>query len=226
MWVEKNPLPPDFCGEPPCSICYDWADDNGVRMPGMEKFALDLIGRVEISEGERVQLMKLAEKIHVEGLPVSEPIVPAPAGKVFDIGMSPTERTRLMMRQFRPATPPKVAPVCLDHMEDIEEVVDRQIADDKAKVSDAEAQQRMNNEMNRLIDQRLSGRVPAGVIRDYMGCPELAGVPPSFVEMVLADRKTMVPPQEIRYLWESDKARQPVATFNYISPDLDWKWKF
>jgi len=78
MFVPKTPKRADFCGCPPCPLCYDWVADQPVevtieqpivqaeplRVDGVEKMALDLLGR-EPTQKELKTLREAAYTIHV-----------------------------------------------------------------------------------------------------------------------------------------------------------------
>jgi hypothetical protein len=75
MWVPKVPRRPDFCGCPPCPLCYDWADENKEVMQGFLKFCLDMLGRTledalsrlptpELRDQFEKQMRELADRVH------------------------------------------------------------------------------------------------------------------------------------------------------------------
>jgi hypothetical protein len=75
MWVPKVPRRPDFCGCPPCPLCYDWADEGKEVMQGFLKFCLDMLGRTledalsrlptpELRDQFRNQMRELADRVH------------------------------------------------------------------------------------------------------------------------------------------------------------------
>ncbi len=76
MFVVKTPKRVDFCGCPPCPLCYDWVEPappvqvqqaeqtpEPVVMTGVEKMALDLLGRAPNAE-ERKIMKAAAERVH------------------------------------------------------------------------------------------------------------------------------------------------------------------
>jgi hypothetical protein len=68
MWVPRTPKRADFCGCPPCPICYAWADGNGTDpVDGIEQMARDMLGRAP-SPQEKATLEQSAEKIHIGNL--------------------------------------------------------------------------------------------------------------------------------------------------------------
>lgn len=66
MWVPRTPKRADFCGCPPCPLCFCWAGGDKL-MDGMDKFASDLLGR-DPNADEREILNRSAEKIHTGNL--------------------------------------------------------------------------------------------------------------------------------------------------------------
>jgi hypothetical protein len=83
MWVPKVPRRPDFCGCPPCPLCYDWVDENRVAMDGFLKFCLDMLGRTladalsrlptpELREQFEKQMRELADRVHQDKVDASK----------------------------------------------------------------------------------------------------------------------------------------------------------
>ena len=66
MWVPRTPKRADFCGCPPCPLCYDWATDAPAGrvqdawvqeiISGMTKFTDDLLDGKEPTETEKETL--------------------------------------------------------------------------------------------------------------------------------------------------------------------------
>ena len=85
-WVIKIPKRPDFCGAPPCPLCFNWVEDD--RRPiedqqqteGFEKMKADmvlLLGR-PLTPSEVEQLRKTAEEIHLRNrAPARDPALEA-----------------------------------------------------------------------------------------------------------------------------------------------------
>jgi hypothetical protein len=68
MWVPRTPRRPDFCGCPPCPLCFDWAEDNRIES-GMTKYIRDILGADRQSTAqEKKTLDDVAEKIHAANL--------------------------------------------------------------------------------------------------------------------------------------------------------------
>lgn len=78
MWVIKQPKRFDFCGSPPCSLCFDWVEPNPPdaapdyipeTVDGLQKMSEDVLGKgVVPTEDQRKQLYEAAERIHVYNL--------------------------------------------------------------------------------------------------------------------------------------------------------------
>lgn len=68
-WVEKVPRRYDFCGCPPCGLCYDYVEDlkdpaiEQAKIEGIAKMALDLLGRMPTAP-ERQRLEEEADRAH------------------------------------------------------------------------------------------------------------------------------------------------------------------
>jgi hypothetical protein len=64
MWVEKIPRRSDFCGCPGCGLCYDWATDEGAKVPGVVWVARELTGKKRVSRKDRAAVRKGAKAAH------------------------------------------------------------------------------------------------------------------------------------------------------------------
>lgn len=77
-WVVRIPKRPDFCGCPPCPLCYNWAteppagrvQDKWVQeiIDGMSKFTQDMVGTKTPTANEAEVLNGAAEAIHAGNL--------------------------------------------------------------------------------------------------------------------------------------------------------------
>lgn len=77
-WVVRIPKRSDFCGCPPCPLCYNWAteqpagrvQDKWVQeiIDGMSKFTEDMLGSKTPTANEQQVLKDAAEAIHVSNL--------------------------------------------------------------------------------------------------------------------------------------------------------------
>lgn len=72
MWVPRTPKRADFCGCPPCPLCFCWAGGERIT-DGIDQMALDMLGR-PATDGERAILQDSAEKIHAGNLARPEKI--------------------------------------------------------------------------------------------------------------------------------------------------------
>lgn len=70
-WVPRTPKRADFCGCPPCPLCFDWAGDNGI-VSGMDRFFQDMLGPKAPTANETEVLNDAAESIHVSNLGYSK----------------------------------------------------------------------------------------------------------------------------------------------------------
>lgn len=64
MWVEKIPRRADFCGCPGCTLCYDWATDEGVKIAGVIKVGQELTGKKRVSKKQQAAIRKGARLAH------------------------------------------------------------------------------------------------------------------------------------------------------------------
>jgi hypothetical protein len=67
MWVPRTPMRPDFCGCPPCPMCYCWAGDDGV-VDGITKMTRDMLGDQKPTPAQKKQLKKGAELVHANNI--------------------------------------------------------------------------------------------------------------------------------------------------------------
>lgn len=65
MWIVKIPKRYDFCGMPPCGLCFDWVEGESAPVDGIVKMARDVLGKESITEEEERQLIAAAEHVHV-----------------------------------------------------------------------------------------------------------------------------------------------------------------
>lgn len=75
MWIPKTPRRSDFCGRPPCSLCFDWAEDNGIdTKKGIDKMIDDLLEGKAPTEAQRKTIEDAAQRIHDGNLLRNTPI--------------------------------------------------------------------------------------------------------------------------------------------------------
>lgn len=116
-WVPRTPKRSDFCGCPPCPLCFCWAGYDGL-VDGMTKFTQDMLGAKKPSKNEEQVLKDAAEAIHVANLSLPERV---------DAELKEADRTQHIQRQAdamlaqqraeaaRPKA--KAAGQCLDDMD-------------------------------------------------------------------------------------------------------------
>lgn len=141
MWEIRQPQRPDFCGQPPCHLCFVWAGPDGNVEPE-EKVAEDMLGRQAKNDLERVQIKQICEAAH-QGVWNKKPVPapPTPSKSVFeplgglddpepepvaehvDIGMSPRERMQRQLNLTKGVrASPKPQPPSLDALADAGEL--------------------------------------------------------------------------------------------------------
>jgi hypothetical protein len=130
MWIEITPRRPDFCGCPPCTLCYRWGEDNGVGMSGLEKMSLELTGKFldELTPIETTDLKAAADRIHSGALmtPLAPLAEPPPQ---VDLGMSDAVHMDGWLAQHKPsAAPIKPVQLTLDQRDDWQEPIVQEAA--------------------------------------------------------------------------------------------------
>lgn len=76
MYVVKKPKRSDFCGCPPCPLCYDWVDDIEAKkpeeerkvVPGIIAMGMQLMGKQELTRPEIALMEEAGDRIHVANL--------------------------------------------------------------------------------------------------------------------------------------------------------------
>lgn len=139
MWLEITPRRPDFCGQPPCPICYRWGENNGVSMTGLERMSLELTGKFldELTETERTELQKVADRIHAGALMVPQPPLDKPPDA--DLGMSDAAHMDGWLAQHKaPTVPIKPLQLTLDQRDDWQAPAEKSVEDAAKKAKDLE----------------------------------------------------------------------------------------
>lgn len=147
MWIEINPRREDFCGRPPCYLCYRWGENNGVGMSGLERMSLELTGKFldELTEPEKVELKKAADRIHKGALMPSAPVAELPPA---DLGMSDARHMDAWLAERKgPAVPFKPAQLTLDQRDDWQEPVEKSTEEAKRKVLKEKEDAKMRADM-------------------------------------------------------------------------------
>lgn len=76
MYVVKKPKRSDFCGCPPCPLCYDWCDDIEAKkseeeqrvVPGIIAMGMELMGKKKLTQPEIALMKEAGAKIHAANL--------------------------------------------------------------------------------------------------------------------------------------------------------------
>lgn len=140
MWIEITPRRPDFCGSPPCPLCYRWGENNGVSMTGLERMSLELTGKFldELTEAEKDELQKVADRIHAGALMVPAPPLAEPP-PVADLGMSDAAHIDGWLAQHKaPAAPIKPLQLTLDQRDDWQAPAEKAVEDAAKKIKQKE----------------------------------------------------------------------------------------
>lgn len=194
-WQPRAPMPPDFCGRPPCPKCYGWA--GGDEPQSLARFAFELLGR-QANGKEINEAQKIAKRMHKQGLNVTpapdlEP--PSDTGATFvDIGMTPTEYQTRMLKQMRQTQAPKI-----ERKFTCDEVSDRQAArDERARAKEIVRQERLS-EAREIAKVFSDAQQQETRRREYDEQRYLRDVDPSFVSY-MRDRGVF-DPREIAMRW-------------------------
>lgn len=127
MWVPRTPKRADFCGCPPCPLCYDWATDAPAGrvqdawvqeiISGMTKFTQDMLDGTAPTEAEEQVLKDAAEKIHVANLSRDERI--AEEIRVADKAQHTARQMNAMLatKRSEAAVPKPLNTITLDGMD-------------------------------------------------------------------------------------------------------------
>lgn len=154
MWVIKIPQRPDFCGQPPCPLCYDWAEDNGVDntvQEGLERFSLDLLGKklADTTEAEFEQLKKLGCDIHMQKVDLA-PNIPEqlpPAQSILEGETSDEEWLNRWLREHRGTETKPERQLTID------EIADRKVARKRAKTERKERVKELVSEISEAVEE-------------------------------------------------------------------------
>jgi len=177
MWIAVCPQPLDFCGRPPCPLCFEWKGGDEV-VSGLRKMALDLLQKPldGLSKDELKELNGVARKMHKGGVaafaspPDESPPPPA------DIGMSSTRRLQGWLRDRIQREAPKPRQLTCD------DIVARQAERDAAKKEkDKERNERLKEarEMAQILAEANKGQQDR---QQYEEQQMLRNVDPQFVE--------------------------------------------
>jgi len=198
-WIEAAPRRLDFCGQPPCPLCYRWTDEGGQPpINGLHKMALDLLqkGWDDLSKDERRDLEGIGRKIHKDGIAAlaspPDELPPPPA----DIGMDSVRQIEGWLSERKRSMPAKPRVLTCD------EIAERQGA------KEAEQQRKAKERNERLKEAREVAQIFADAQRGQDERPQyeeqrmLRDIDPSFVSYC-RDRGIM-DPREIYSRWQRE----------------------
>lgn len=158
MWIPILPMRADFCGHPPCELCFQWQEDNGQILGGKYKMALDLLQKPyeALNKDERKQLNQLATKIHKGGIAAiaSPPDESPPPAPIADIGMSSTRQLEGWLKNRRQKEAPKPRQLTCDEIMALQN--ERDIAS-KAKKKEREERLKEAREIAEIFAQTEDG---------------------------------------------------------------------
>jgi hypothetical protein len=177
MWVEVTPRRPDFCGQPPCPICFNWSEDNrSPVMTGLHKLALDLLQKCldDLTEDQKAQLGTIARKMHDGGIAEFASPAPPEDSSPADIGMSSLRRLQGWLRQRRCPEVPKPRQLTCDEV--IARQMERQAAD-KEKIEQRNERLKEAREIAKIFAEAERNDRPSGNEQAM-----LRGVHPDFID--------------------------------------------
>lgn len=194
MWTAINR--PDFCGCPPCPLCFRWQEGDKAPMSGLHKMALDLLQKPldDLSKEQQKELNGIARKMHKGGVaafaspPDESPPPPA------DIGMSSTRRMQGWLRDRIQRAAPKPRQLTCD------DVVVRQAEREATKKEkDKERNERLREarEMAKIFAEASAGQNQGG------GRDPLGGVDPSYVRY--CQERGIYDPREIYARFQQER---------------------
>lgn len=194
MWIEVAPRPRDFCGRPPCPLCFRW-EDGGKIVAGLHKFALDLLGKAieSLDNGEALRLRKAAENIHRDGLGVT-PIEPEGLPPA-DIGMSEVQQLSGWFKERRQNAAQAPRTVTCD------EIADRNQRREAEKKAARKAKEERLNEVKEIAKILADAQGQSGGGRGD-DAYYLRGIAPGFIDY--CRRRGMYDPREIAMRWQQE----------------------
>lgn len=210
-WVARVPMPRDFCGRPPCPLCFDWSEGESA-LSGLAKMALDLLCKPldDATSGQRTQLNQIAKKIHAEGVgALAEPDNDSPP-PAADIGMSSAQQMDgwLRERQQRPIPTDAIAPT-------LDAIFDRKAsreAEEKRKRKEREERLREAREVAQVFADAQRGQDER---QRYEEQRLLREVDPAFVDYCRS--RGIVSGQEIYARWRQEAASRYMMP-SYFDP--------
>ncbi len=97
-WVVKIPKRADFCGCPPCALCFDFVHDQPADQPqevmsGIDKMIEDIVGKPaeQATPAEVAIVQKVAEEIHERNLKGEKPKTEPPKDGAFFVNNQDAE---------------------------------------------------------------------------------------------------------------------------------------
>lgn len=185
MWQVKIPKRNDFCGCPPCPLCYIWGDDlTQDLVDGIQKMKDDLLeiskpkgflGERKLSSDEEKAIEDAAELIHARNLESNliKPPDSAAEAEAYDERMQREVGERQLagiLKQTRTQKTPVIAKPVLDHM-DLSEVA-KKVELEKGieeKEKDLSMRRQAQDELQREVDMgRMSMREAQATYQSWL----------------------------------------------------------
>lgn len=201
MWIAITPRPLDFCGQPPCPLCFQWKEGDKAPLSGLHKMALDLLQKPldDLSKDQRKELNGVARKMHKGGIeafaspPDESPPPPA------DIGMSEMRAMNGWLRERRQREAPKPRQLTCDEI--YARKADQEAAE-KAKRKEKQERLQEAREIAQIFAEADRGRQER---QQYEEQRLLREVDPSFV--AYCRDRGIFSPQEIYARYQREYAR-------------------
>ena len=151
-WVEKVPRRYDFCGRPPCEICYDWIGPDGEPSNAIVQMGVEMLGR-EPDANEREQLIEINRNIHTSGQAVAS--APPESLPPADIGMSDSDHMNRWLQDQRQVerSRPQTRQLTCDDIADREEARQRERQQTREAIQEYKKMARAMQEVQREIEE-------------------------------------------------------------------------
>lgn len=192
MWKPRSPLPRDFCGRPPCPLCFDWHGADSIQ-DGMQHLAMELLQKPmeDLTTNQLMQLDNISNQLHDNGMVACKPDNSSPPPPA-DIGMSSARRMNGWLKHRpKPVERPEDRLNC-------DQVVARQQEREALEAREQKERDERLSEVREVAKAFSESKEPA--MRSRRSDP-LDGVPEDFLNYCY--RKDIRDPREIYDRWQS-----------------------
>lgn len=165
-WEVRRPQRPDFCGCPPCPLCYVWVDENHVDLGiSLQKFTQDLLqteGKPTVAQ--LIEGKKAAQALHerVQNAPLST----EPPPDIADNADLNAAMLRQIHREKTEPTKRKPRVLTCDEIADRQEAIEKAAAEEAAVKAKEVEKQRVEAEKEKVGAQNAYDDFLARVARE------------------------------------------------------------